>query len=101
MSYDIYARCKHCGQTAAYWSPTYNYSKMFKALGIYPHDFDGGPAVEYAVALQGALAKLKSDFDAYEALGADNGWGTAQQLLDCLPEVIAQFERARECEMAS
>lgn len=97
MSYDIDARCEHCRTSVASIEPTYNYAAMFRALGIYPHDFHGKPASEYATALADALHKLNTDFDAYDKLSAGNGWGTAAQLRECLPEWIAMFERAPHC----
>lgn len=95
MSYDIDAVCDHCGQRAYGVDPTYNYGPMFKALGIYPRDFNGKPCSEYAKALADALSKLNSDLPTYAAMEPENKWGTAKQLRDALPQWIAEFEQCK------
>ena len=99
MSYDISATCQHCKSVLVHWDPTYNYSKMFAALGIHPRDFVGRPSREYGNALGAASVKLRADLSEYAKLDADNGWGTAAQLLEVIEEMARRFERAGDAIM--
>lgn len=101
MSYDVDAKCAHCSRSSAEFNITYNLSAMVRELGMYPYDFDGRPASEYAVAMANALQMLNEDFDRYNKLSAPNGWGTAAQLREHLPQWIKEFESAPACCVVS
>jgi hypothetical protein len=101
VSFDIEARCSHCGSTLASWDPTYNYSKLFTALGIHPKDWHGKPAREYAEALAAAHARLLNNLEDFGQFDARGGWGTAGQLVPCLLEMAQAFARAGEALVVS
>lgn len=103
MSYDI----RYCVQTVMpdkdgdcfaevhrpeYDSPTYNYSKMFRACMDW--DYEQGehyPITEVLPKLRRGLSELETHPEKYRQYEPENGWGTLGGAIDCLRSWIHEL----------
>jgi hypothetical protein len=102
MSYDIYLKypaCDACGSPgfdADYgynWNYTTNCAPMWRLAGADLAGFDGKQAAECAAVLREAIASMRREPDRYKALDPPNGWGSFDELLPHLEELLKRLEK--------
>jgi len=109
VSLDITIRsapCAHCGHGAEsfQWNCTYNVSPMVHAAamtaGLTEEEYPGGSllagiegrAGDYAPRLARIIAALDADPERFRAMDAPNGWGTYDNLVPALRELLAALQ---------
>lgn len=103
MSLDIYFRepikCPNCGHLAGDGEEvfsrniTHNLGQMASEAGFYkqlwrPEENDVVTAGQLGVHIEKGIMELKSNPDKYKQFSAENGWGTYEQFLPWLSEVL-------------
>lgn len=73
---------------------THNLAGMWRKAGCYDALYmsDGLRADRVTDAIREAVARMEASPITYEALNAENGWGTYEQALPWLRSVLAAFE---------
>ena len=103
MSLDIYfnqkikcPKCEHVlsGEQVFWKNITHNLSRMADSAGFYnqlwhPENTDVVTAKDLSLHLEKGIKELKSNPDKYKQLSASNGWGTYEQFIPWLEELLA------------
>lgn len=103
MSFDITLTtpsgrtCPTCGETPRHacvgeWSPTYNFAPMFVAAGLDLLALSGWTAADVAPVLRAAIARMREEPARFRSLEASNGWGTYDEALPLLDEMLLTME---------
>lgn len=98
MSLDFYLECPCCGTTVFSSNITHNLNKMADAAGIYtalwrPEEIGARVASDLIVPLSDGIDLLETDPSRFERLNAANGWGTYEQFLPWVREVLSACVR--------
>lgn len=99
MSYDIGLKrkpCPTCGDVEEPhldWNYTSNCARMWCSAGADLADFHDKPAGDCANILADAITTMERDPDRFRAMNALNGWGTFDNLLPALRELLAALRR--------
>lgn len=103
MSLDIYFRkqtvCPNCfhkfgTDEEVYWKNiTHNLGRMADAAGFYkqlwkPEETDVVTAGQLGVHIERGIAELESNPEKYKQFSASNGWGTYEQFIPWLRELL-------------
>lgn len=103
MSLDIYFRerkiCPNCahvlddGEELFNKNITHNLGQMAREAGFYkqlwrPEETDVVTAQQLGVHIEKGIAELKSNPEKYKQFSAENGWGTYEQFLPWLSELL-------------
>src|SRR5215472_3718427 len=95
MSYDIWLAIDTGGpepaEVARPWNFTSNCAPMWCAAGIDFAAISGSTAGMVAPDLERAIEALKADPERFRKMDAPNGWGTYDQLLPALEELLASW----------
>jgi hypothetical protein len=93
--------CEHCGRSDDSFSTniTHNLSRMADALGIYewvwePETAGIKTAGQLIAPLRAAILLMKDSPDKYKKFDTPNGWGTYDQFLPWLEELLEACEKA-------
>lgn len=94
MSLDLSLICGCCKRAAFETNITHNLGKMFRDAGVYDILWHGDDrrAGEQVAALEAAVTMMEADPERFSALSASNGWGTYEQALPWLREVVTAFK---------
>ena len=102
LDFDLYAVRRVC---VAEFNMTHNLGKMADAAGLYdclwrPDENGITTAAQVIEPLKAGIAALKADPDRFRPLSASNGWGTYDQFLPWLKEVLAACEANPDAEIS-
>lgn len=109
MSLDITLKMKACPTCGvgedSYWANfTHNLSRMANEAGFYrelwhPEKVGVKTAGQLVEPLRKGIEKMKADPEHYRQFDAENGWGTYDQFLPILEELLEACEKYREAEV--
>lgn len=91
MSYDIWLEIDTgAGHKARIfdWNFTSNVARMWRHAGADLAEFDGKRAGDCADILAAAVERMAADPETYREMDSPNGWGTYDQLLPALRELL-------------
>jgi hypothetical protein len=115
MSLDIYftqvAKCPHCGKDTdegqeVHWQNiTHNLSMMASAAGFgdhlwNPEDAKVKTARDLIVPIESGIYELKQHPEKYIPLSASNGWGTYEQFIPWLEELLTKCREYPEAKIS-
>jgi len=107
MSHDIDLHgkaCEHCNRAGEHygeWNFTYNLSPMFREAGIYDALYPGSGTRVGAVldALEKGIADMGARPEHYRTFDAPNGWGTYDQTMPRLNELLDVYRKHSNAEI--
>lgn len=74
------------------WNFTSNVAPMLRAAGADLAGLDGKTAGYCAPILDAAIERMAADPETFQAMDAPNGWGTYEQLLPALRELLEAMQ---------
>ena len=106
MSLDIYLTCPHCGGgTGDSFNITHNLTRLASAVGLYeplwrPERADITKAGQLGARIEEGLAMLRAKPEELRPLEAENGWGTYDQFIAFLGQLLEACRKAPESTIA-
>lgn len=105
MSLDLHLErsCSHCGSSYEHWRHiTHNLGKMADAVGLYDplwHPKENGidTAKQLIAPLEAGIARLRADPKRFRRLAAKNSWGTYDEFVPWLEELLVACREHPEC----
>ncbi len=99
MSYDVSisdGACPHCGRWADHvsWNFTGNGARMWHPAGAHISEWSGQTTEFCAMQLADALATLQRDPVKFRALEPSNGWGTYDQMVLALADLLEMLRKS-------
>lgn len=93
MGLDFELRTKCCGHTIYCGNITHNLVKMASESGIYealwhPEEINATKAGDIISILERGLKDMKNRTDYYKQFDSENGWGTYEQFIPFIEEVL-------------